>query len=53
MIPHKRLSWANIFEDYPNIYEFDKSEFLSLLEFQINLDVRYIAFFIMVGKKFL
>lgn len=38
MIPHKQLSLADIFEDCQSIYEFDKPEFLSLLESHINLD---------------
>lgn len=38
MIPYKQLSLADIFEDCKNIYESDKSQFLSLPENHIDLD---------------
>ena len=38
MIPQKQLSLADIFEDCKNIFDFDKPQFLSLLEKHIDLD---------------
>ena len=38
MIPQKQLSLADIFEDYKEIYESDKPQFLTLLENHIDLD---------------
>lgn len=38
MIPYKQISLADIFEDCREIYEFDKPQFLSLLEKHIDLD---------------
>lgn len=38
MIPHKQLSLADIFTNYPNKFDNDKYEFLELLENTIDLD---------------
>ena len=38
MIPHKQLSWANIFEDCQTIFEEDKPQFLTLLEQHIDMN---------------
>ena len=38
MIPQKQLSLTDIFEDCKNIFDFDKPQFLSLLEKHIDLD---------------
>lgn len=38
MIPHKQLFGAGVFEDYQNIFEENKPQFLALLEQHINID---------------
>ena len=38
MIPYYQLSLVDIFSDFQEIYESNKSQFLSLLQQNINLD---------------
>lgn len=38
MIPQKQLTLAYIYEDYTEIYESDKHQFLTLLENHIDSD---------------